>query len=695
VQTAAQSADPLDLQLLGVWHGLFDLGPASRIAAVRNHAYVYLGVAIRIYDLTDPRRPVRLGLFRSGHEDRIERMEVHGDFAFLATSSRLNEQGVLIARGGLEIYDVRDPSRPVAVGRYEGADSLYDIEIVGDHACVVGVLERNPRTLGMQILDVSEPSHPLLVSRLESGGFPRALRVVGDYAYLDVGGLPEVIDVRDPARPMRIERAKLANHASASTEVRHSIGASRTIDVAGNYAYLADETEGLAIVDVSTPLRPLSIGSYGLGGFAPRIQLVGSRAYFATAQDGFAVLDVEEPVAPVRLGQVPLSGEFQVVDNLALMAAYSGDLQVLGLNDRTDPIRIWGRDYVGPDPSDVQVVGTYAYLAAGPAGLNVIDVSHPQHPTWMGRYSTPQASKLDVEYPYAYLAAGTNGIMVVDVSQPMSPALITSHLTPGSATEIDVAGGHIYVATDRSLEVLETRPSGQVRHVGSMQGAASGVAVHGRFAYVAAGPEGLVTLDVADPSTPLRIGAFRTRQNALQVRMSAPYLYLIDGVLSFGSLRILDFSDPLAPIELLDTAEYIRFSSVDVVGNHAYLGMENPLLAVWDVSNPRKPVAVGIYRGPHGMGIPVEAVDAVGSCVYGAFQAPHGFQVLEALPLPRLQLERKGAASEITWRPQSPGFELEVSEDLKTWLRAPSGSQNPVTVPTSHRSSLFYRLSKP
>jgi hypothetical protein len=49
----------------------------------------------------------------------------------------------------------------------------------------------------------------------------------------------------------------------------------------------------------------------------------------------------------------------------------------------------------------------------------------------------------------------------------------------------------------------------------------------------------------------------------------------------------------------------------------------------------------------------------------------------------------------LSWPAKFTQYRLEQSEDLETWMAAPSGRQNPVTVPTTHRSSLFYRLSKP
>ncbi|HAV61162.1 MAG TPA: hypothetical protein DCY13_02215, partial [Verrucomicrobiales bacterium] len=68
-----------------------------------------------------------------------------------------------------------------------------------------------------------------------------------------------------------------------------------------------------------------------------------------------------------------------------------------------------------------------------------------------------------------------------------------------------------------------------------------------------------------------------------------------------------------------------------------------------------------------------------------------------SLNLPKLAIASAGPGlASISWTPDPPGFLLQESSDLQppNWLNAPSGTNNPVTVPAS-AASRFYRLFKP
>ena len=61
---------------------------------------------------------------------------------------------------------------------------------------------------------------------------------------------------------------------------------------------------------------------------------------------------------------------------------------------------------------------------------------------------------------------------------------------------------------------------------------------------------------------------------------------------------------------------------------------------------------------------------------------------------PTLSIHRVGATAIISWTPGQPGFVLQSSSILApdSWLDAPSGGTNPVTIPAA--ANLFFRLRK-
>ena len=92
--------------------------------------------------------------------------------------------------------------------------------------------------------------------------------------------------------------------------------------------------------------------------------------------------------------------------------------------------------------------------------------------------------------------------------------------------------------------------------------------------------------------------------------------------------------------------------------------------------------------------------DAVATMTGGVYSVTGGFWVVPVaagIPdAPRLTIEAAGTGfATLSWSPPTPGFVLQQSLDLGVgWTNAPSGSANPVTVPTSLERT-FYRLARP
>jgi hypothetical protein len=66
---------------------------------------------------------------------------------------------------------------------------------------------------------------------------------------------------------------------------------------------------------------------------------------------------------------------------------------------------------------DVYVSGSTAYVVAGDFGLQIIDVSDPSAPAFLGSYDTPHwAYRVYVSGSTAYVAADDFGLQIIDVS---------------------------------------------------------------------------------------------------------------------------------------------------------------------------------------------------------------------------------------------------------------------------------------
>ena len=70
----------------------------------------------------------------------------------------------------------------------------------------------------------------------------------------------------------------------------------------------------------------------------------------------------------------------------------------------------------------VHVIGSHAFLAAGGAGLLVVDISNPAAPLEVGSYDTGDVARdVVVKGDHAYVADRIDGLRVINISDPATP----------------------------------------------------------------------------------------------------------------------------------------------------------------------------------------------------------------------------------------------------------------------------------
>jgi hypothetical protein len=249
----------------------------------------------------------------------------------------------------------------------------------------------------------------------------------------------DVISITNPATPV------VTDHCS-------STGAGAGIDVTSLlFAYVADGSNGLNIVDVLDPTNCVSGGSWDSPGCAEGVSVAGDYAYVADGAEGIQIVDVSIPSRAAKVGSVSTPGY-----------AY-----------------------------DVQVLSNRLYLADGGAGVSIYDISSPISPVKLNSYD------LDYEYGYGhgarslfvtpnwtYVAEGSDGVRIIDTHN-VSNMFSCGHFdTEGFANDIYAVSNNIYVA-DKSgglvilgVESVDADRDGmadswEIAHFGSMDAAPS------------------------------------------------------------------------------------------------------------------------------------------------------------------------------------------------------------------------------
>ena len=181
--------------------------------------------------------------------------------------------------------------------------------------------------------------------------------------------------------------------------------------------------------------------------------------------------------------------------------------------------------------TDVLIEGNLAYVADGNSGVQIISISDPTSPTIIGSSNTPgNAHRLALQGNTLFVADGSGGVRILDVSDPTNPLNVTSISTPYTR-DVDLYGGDLMVATNDGLYSYRVGASGggltTLPFVGSYDGyEAWDIRVRGNIAYIAAGPDGLVTLDVSDPANLSVVASCEAPGNAKAVAASEEYAYV-------------------------------------------------------------------------------------------------------------------------------------------------------------------------
>jgi len=335
------------------------------------------------------------------------------------TKAELERQAVDATATALGDYMARSENMEL-VGHVGGdpVDFLVasDLLVQGEYAYIVGGVT------GFHVVDVSNRGEPVEVGSYAMPGRLDFLSVYvsGSYAYvaadpdgrlrpMDVSSSLRVLDVSNPASPFEV-----GSYAMPGRLDYHSVyeSASYGVYVSGSYAYVAADTLGMRVVDVSNPASPYEVSFYDTPGRAFDVYVSGSYAYVADWDGGLRVLDVSNPASPSEVGS-----------------------------------------YATPDTAgSVSVSGSHAYVTTGSSGLRVIDVSNPAAPVEVGSYTAHSARAVYVSGSHAYVA-GSGGLRVIDVSNPAAPVEVGSF--PRFAMNVYVSGPYAYLAAgDAGLFIL-------------------------------------------------------------------------------------------------------------------------------------------------------------------------------------------------------------------------------------------------
>ncbi|MHB1034819.1 MAG: Ig-like domain-containing protein [Pirellulales bacterium] len=626
--------------------GTFNTSGFARDVAVSGTvAYVADDDAgLQVIDVTNPAAPVRLGEF-----------DTRGVANCVAVSGKLAYVGDFGA--GIQILDVSNPAAPLRLGTLGGGDR--GVAVVGTLAYATAYYT------GLVIADVGLPGVPPPpdLQPASDTGISNADDITGDNTPTFDVSVQAGYYYRVYRDGVQVS-GNYENSASYTTAVQpdgtygYSVAA---VDAAGN---LSASSAVLSVtIDTSITSAPdlLGVSDTGvsttdnitnLDNGQPEKALqfaVGKTIAGATVTlyaDGVAI---GSAVAEGTTTLVTTSGSLDLADGKHAITARqtlpgeeeSADSPARGVTIDTvapvfmNPVRLGKYDTSG-NAEDVAVSGTFAYVADGSAGLQILDVSDPAAPVRLGAYDTLDARDVAVFGTLAYVADGTAGLQILDVTNPAAPVRLGGYDTAGAALGVTVVGTLAYVADgEAGLVVLDVTDPANPVQLGTFDtsGTALSVTISGTLAYVADGIAGLVILDVTDPATPVRLGTLDASDSTLGVAVSGTLAYVAD---NRAGLQIVDVTNPAAPVRLRAYTTGGDAHAVAVSGTWAYVteyrtglgpggDYRSGGLYVLDVSNPSIPVRWGSSYYTNGSALDLGLSEGL---VYVA-QGAAGLQIID------------------------------------------------------------------
>ncbi|MFO7675609.1 MAG: hypothetical protein R6X12_04785 [bacterium] len=387
----------------------------------------------------------------------------------------------------------------------------------------------------------------------------------------------------------------------------------RGFELPGLTEYRKPETTGLRLV-----------GKWGRG-----------RAWDVTGQDSLVFLSLGSQVAILNFAD-PASPELITelqLDYLALQARVRDSLLVTGRNgidlwSIADPARPRHLSHIPCFVSDFDVVDTFLYFVRTDT-FNVYNIARPDDPVRLG-FCRDSGYVVTATRNTAVLLT-RDFLTFMDVSDPSAPRRVGTY---GGWPLAAVARGSLLCATfsnpsrpeESWFDAVDISDPANARRLARLNNTC-GMDVHleGPYAFVTGrgGYEPMQILDIADSTRPAVLGELVLPGNGIWSNTALDRAWV---ACDWGGFRVIDISNPVAPV--LDTVLLRADMAEDVYvdGSRAYVANYRLSLKILDISDPARPVELG---GVDSAGATSEAVVAKDSFAYIGWRPRPYFRVFD------------------------------------------------------------------
>lgn len=503
-----------------------------------------------------------------------------GDYAYLGTSGT-----------GVRVVDITNPQSIEELGFY-WLGYYVSRMILHDNLLYVKSGE------SIICLDISNPTQPQMVGTIYSLYDAKDFDIDGDHLYVCSSYTIHTINIADPDNPW------LVGISEPDWDVTPWYSAHLyKIRVRNNIAYLACDTYGFAVLDISVPGIAHYLGSspFLLGHTLSMagIEVVGNLAYTCCG-DAFSIYNIDQSFIPSHIGSLSMPDvrNFTLQDNEVFITTYNAHYRV----DVSNPAQLQIIDTIADPQSPTSTwIGNKLYVSDGAChpwgGLRILDVQEPGNTQYLGSYKANwNMTALDKTGDLLYvLSPEQRGVDIIDVSEPEAPEIV------GNMTFGDYFPSKFVI--DNGRAAFQTRkPLGGDAHdwrvrlydlsdplnpqlAGILHAESTALDIDNTLLACWNGFQ-IQLWDIGDTYNPQLLNVYtHTEEGSWQdIILDGSYMYILKGT----SLEIVNISDIYNLQQISVTGGFTNAGSMDKNGDNLYIAGTYGLRIV-SVSDPANP----------------------------------------------------------------------------------------------------------
>jgi hypothetical protein len=275
-----------------------------------------------------------------------------------------------------------------------------------------------------------------------------------------------------------------------------------------NCAFVAAGNAGLQVVNYNSFANLNIISNYNTSGesFDVSVNKINNInfAFLSDNYGGFVVVNVNDPyhifldTNITLLNDKVLTSFVDTSNNTAYVGTYTGRIYIFDISQLPNPVNLVAIYHTVSPILGINVANGLAYVSEGEWGLEIVNVSNPAVPAYIGSFNTPGISyRTAVNNMYAYIADGNAGITIIDISNPFNLKYIMSYKTNDDCLGIFYTPTYLYSAEGTngcaSYGIVDQKNPTQYAYYKTL-GYSTNIFYSNGLLLLADGPNGLIIL---------------------------------------------------------------------------------------------------------------------------------------------------------------------------------------------------------